>query len=223
MNFIVALDGPSGSGKSSISKLLAKKYNLIHIDTGAMYRSVTLYCLENDINCQNEKDVCSILNDADVSFSNEGEILLNNRKVENLIRTKIVSDNVSYVSSYKEVRLKMIEKQREIGHKLPIIMDGRDIGTFVFPNADVKLYLTASSEDRAKRRLLQNELLGVKSSYEEVLKNIIERDYIDSHREFDPSKKADDAISIDTSNLTIDEVVDKCSKIIDEKLKRCNK
>jgi len=88
MNFIVALDGPSGSGKSSISKLLAKKYNLIHIDTGAMYRSVTLYCLENDINCQNEKDVCGILNDADVSFSNEGEILLNNRKVENLIRTR---------------------------------------------------------------------------------------------------------------------------------------
>jgi len=117
----------------------------------------------------------------------------------------------------------MIEKQREIGHKLPIIMDGRDIGTFVFPNADVKLYLTASSEDRAKRRLLQNELLGVKSSYEEVLKNIIERDYIDSHREFDPSKKADDAISIDTSNLTIDEVVNKCSEVIDEKIKRCNK
>ena len=149
--------------------------------------------------------------------------MLNGKDVSKEIREQQVSDAVSFVSSYKQVRLALIELQREIGKHQSIIMDGRDIGTFVFPNADVKIYQVASAQTRALRRQKQNEANGIKSNYEDVLKNIQTRDYIDSHREFDPSKKADDAIEIDTSSITIDQVIERCSQIIDEKLKELKK
>lgn len=223
MPIVIALDGPSGSGKSSVSKLLAKRFNLIHIDSGAMYRAVTLFCLENNIDCKNETAVVNALKDINVSFSDNGDVLLNKEDVESKIRSKKVTSLVSYVSSYKEVRLKMIHIQREIGKTKSIIMDGRDIGTFVFPNADVKIYQIASAETRAKRRLIQNERNGINTTYNEVLDNIKKRDYIDSHREFDPSSMAEDAICIDTTKLTISQVVEECSKIIDSKLKENKK
>lgn len=223
MSIIIALDGPSGSGKSTIAKLIAKKYNLVHIDSGAMYRAMTLYCLENNIDPKNEDKVCQAIPLANISFSSNGVIMLNGKDVSKEIREHRVSDTVSFVSSYKQVRLTLIELQREIGKHQSIIMDGRDIGTFVFPNADVKIYQVASAETRALRRQKQNELAGIKSNYEDVLKNIQTRDYIDSHREFDPSKKADDAIEVDTSSITIEQVVEECSKIIDKKLKELKK
>jgi CMP/dCMP kinase len=223
MSIIIALDGPSGSGKSTIAKLIAKKYNLVHIDSGAMYRAMTLYCLENNIDPKDEVKVCQAIPSANISFSSKGVIMLNGKDVSKEIREHRVSDTVSFVSSYKQVRLTLIELQREIGKHQSIIMDGRDIGTFVFPNADVKIYQVASAETRALRRQKQNELAGIKSNYEDVLKNIQTRDYIDSHREFDPSKKADDAIEVDTSSITIEQVVEECSKIIDKKLKELKK
>lgn len=219
MSFIIALDGPSGSGKSTIAKLIAKKYDILHIDSGAMYRAMTLYCVENNIDPKNEEEVCKAIDVAKISFDHLGHIILNGKDVSKEIREKEVSDNVSYVSSYKQVRLALIQLQREIGKYNSIIMDGRDIGTFVFPQADVKIYQIASSETRALRRLKQNQEAGISSTYEEVLKNIETRDYIDSHREFDPSKKADDAIEVDTSNLSVEQVVEKCCEIIDEKIK----
>ena len=223
MSIIIALDGPSGSGKSTIAKLIAKKYNLVHIDSGAMYRAMTLYCLENNIDPKDEQKVCKAIPLADISFSESGNIMLNGKDVSKEIREQKVSDAVSFVSSYKQVRLALIELQREIGKHQSIIMDGRDIGTFVFPNADVKIYQVASAQTRALRRQKQNEANGIKSNYEDVLKNIQTRDYIDSHREFDPSKKADDAIEIDTSSITIDQVIERCSQIIDGKLKELKK
>lgn len=223
MSIIIALDGPSGSGKSTIAKLIAKKYNLVHIDSGAMYRAMTLYCLENNIDPKDEQKVCDAIPLANISFSESGNIMLNGKDVSKEIREHQVSDAVSFVSSYKQVRLALIQLQREIGKHQSIIMDGRDIGTFVFPNADVKIYQVASAQTRALRRQKQNEANGIKSNYEEVLKNIQTRDYIDSHREFDPSKKADDAIEIDTSSITIDQVIEKCSQIIDQKLKELKK
>ena len=223
MHLVIALDGPSGSGKSTIAKMLAEKYNLVHIDSGAMYRAVTLYCLENNIDPKNETAVCNVLANIDIDFDSKGNILLNGKDVSKKIRENDVSNNVSYISSYKQVRLILIDKQREIGKHSSIIMDGRDIGSFVFPNAEVKIYQIASAETRAKRRHKQNINSGINSNYDAVLENIKMRDYIDSHREFDPSKPADDAIIIDTSNLTIEEVISKCSEIIDRKLKELDR
>ena len=217
--FVIALDGPSASGKSTVADLLAKKYNLIHIDSGAMYRAYTLYCLKNNIDIKNEKECSKVANDIHINFGKNKEVFLNDVDVSKEIRSIEVSDAVSFVSSYKDVRLYLINEQRKLALKNPIIMDGRDIGTFVFPNANIKLYTVASSKTRAARRFKENQKNGIKCSYDEVLSNIEKRDYIDSHRSFDPSKQAEDAILIDTSNLSIEQVVNKCIEIIDKKLK----
>lgn len=217
--FVIALDGPSASGKSTVADLLAKKYNLIHIDSGAMYRAYTLYCLKNNIDIKNEKECSKVANNIHINFGKNKEVFLNDVDVSKEIRSIEVSDAVSFVSSYKDVRLYLINEQRKLALKNPIIMDGRDIGTFVFPNANIKLYTVASSKTRAARRFKENQKKGIKCSYDEVLSNIEKRDYIDSHRSFDPSKQAEDAILIDTSNLSIEQVVNKCIEIIDKKLK----
>lgn len=202
-NFIIALDGPSGSGKSTIANILAKKLKISYLNTGSMYRALTLYFLENGIKNENQIDL-NILQNIKIDI-NEDRVFLNGNDVSEEIRNKIVTENVSWVSSIPLVRKYLVDMQRKISENKSIILDGRDIGTVVFPNAKYKFFLVASSEIRAKRRYEQNE---IDKSLEEIQKDIEKRDYIDSHREISPLKKASDAIEIDSSNLTIDETID---------------
>ena len=201
--FIIALDGPSGSGKSTIANILSKKLNISYLNTGSMYRALTLYFLENVIT--NEEQIqLEFLQNIKIDI-NEDRVFLNGKDVSEEIRNKIVTENVSWVSSIPLVRKYLVDLQRKISENKSIILDGRDIGTVVFPNAKYKFFLVASSEVRAKRRYEQNE---IDKSLEEIQKDIEKRDYIDSHREISPLKKAKDAIEIDSSKLTIDETID---------------
>ena len=215
-NFVVAIDGPAGSGKSSISKIVALKLGFTHMDTGAMYRAVTLEALRRGINLENE-DEYKFLDDISIIYKND-IIYLNGIDVSKEIRTEIVTNNVSTPSKIKIVRDKMVYFQRKSAEHGKVLMDGRDIGTVVMPNADLKIFLTASAEERAKRRCKENEMVGLESDYETILKEIKERDFKDSTRDIAPLKKADDAIEIDTTSLTIDEVVEKIINLINERL-----
>ena len=199
-NIIVAIDGPAGSGKSTIAKLIAKKFNFTYIDTGAMYRMITLYLLENNINLDMQGD----------------KFYLNNVDVTTKIREKIINENVSKVASIKIVRSNLVDLQRKVSNNKNVILDGRDVGTVIFPNAQVRIFLIASPEERARRRY--NEFLEKKTeiTYDEVLKSIKERDHIDSTRDESPFVKADDAIELDSTNLTIDDVVNFISKEIEK-------
>ena len=204
-NLIVAIDGPAGSGKSTIAKLLAKKYDLTYIDTGAMYRMITLYLLENNIDISDLKEVERVLNTVNLDMQGD-KFYLNNVDVTTKIREKRINENVSKVASIKIVRSNLVDLQRKISNNKNVILDGRDVGTVIFPKADFKFYLTASSKERAKRRF--NEFLEKKTeiTYDEVLKSIKERDHIDSTRDESPFVKADDAIELDSTNLTIDDI-----------------
>ena len=213
--FIVAIDGPAGSGKSSISKIVAKKRGFTHLDTGAMYRAVTLEALNRGINLANESEY-DFLNQISVIYKN-GAIYLNGKDVSKEIRTEIVTNNVSTPAKLKCVRDKMVFFQRESAKEGKILMDGRDIGTVVMPNADLKIFLTASAEERAKRRCLQNSMAGLESDYNTILEEIKLRDYKDSNREIAPLKKADDAILIDTTSMSMDDVCNEIIKLIDER------
>lgn len=210
-NFIIALDGPSGSGKSTIANILAKKLKISYLNTGSMYRALTLYFLENGIKNEDEIDL-NLLQNIKIDI-NEDRVFLNGKDVSDEIRNKIVTENVSWVSSIPLVRKYLVDMQRKISENKSIILDGRDIGTVVFPNAKYKFFLVASSEIRAKRRYEQNE---IDKSLEEIQKDIEKRDYIDSHREISPLKKASDAIEIDSSNLTIDETIDEILRKMDK-------
>lgn len=215
--FIVTVDGPAGSGKSTIAKIIAKKYGFTYLDTGAMYRMIALYALENSIDLQDSKAIETMLKNTKLDIVGN-QFFLNGKDVSDEIRTPRVSAIVSPVSAIKEVREKLVDLQREISKGKKIILDGRDIGTVVFPNGDVKIYLVASPEERAKRRLKEYELKGVEADYESVLASIKERDHIDSTRKESPLKKAEDAHEIDSSTKSIDEVVEIISKYIDEKI-----
>lgn len=215
--FIVTVDGPAGSGKSTIAKIIAKKYGFTYLDTGAMYRMIALYALENSVDLEDSKAIESMLENTKLDIVGN-QFFLNGRDVSEEIRTPRVSAVVSPVSAIKEVRVKLVELQREISKGKKIILDGRDIGTVVFPNGDVKIYLVASPEERAKRRLKEYEQKGVEADYKSVLASIKERDYIDSTRKESPLKKAQDAHEIDSSTLSIDDVVGIISKYIDEKI-----
>ena len=217
-NLIVAIDGPAGSGKSTIAKLLAKKYDLTYIDTGAMYRMITLYLLENNIDINDLKEVERVLNT--VNLDMQGDIFyLDNVDVSTKIREKRINDNVSKVASIKIVRSNLVDLQRKISNNKNVILDGRDVGTVIFPNAQVKIFLLASPEERARRRY--NEFLEKKTeiTYDEVLKSIKERDHIDSTRDESPFVKADNAIELDSTNLTIEDVVNFISKEIEKNIK----
>ncbi len=212
-NIIIAIDGFSSTGKSTIAKQLAKTLGFVYVDTGAMYRAVTLYAIQNNyISKDNFKvhDFVMQLDNINLSFKFNAslgfsEMYLNGNNVENKIRTMEVSGLVSTVSTIPEVRQQLVKLQREIGKNSGLVMDGRDIGTVVFPEAELKLFITASPEIRAKRRYNELTQRKEKVSYDEVLKNVIERDYIDSHRKHSPLIKAEDAIEIDNSNLSLDE------------------
>lgn len=222
MGFIVAVDGPAGSGKGTITKKIAEEMNLTSIDTGAMYRSVTLAMLEANIKVDQIEKITKLLEQINIEFKrfgNEQKIFLNGKDVSLEIRTKEVNENVSQVSAIGIVRTKMAELQREMAKSIDVIMEGRDIGTNVFPNADVKIYLDATPEERAKRRYLQNKENGIEIPFEEILENVKQRDFIDSTREIAPLKKAEDAIYIDSSNMSIEEVVNEIKNIISNKRK----
>ena len=214
-NLIVAIDGPAGSGKSTIAKLLAKKYDLTYIDTGAMYRMITLYLLENNIDINDLKEVERVLNSVNLDMQGD-KFCLDNVDVSTKIREKRINDNVSKVASIKIVRSNLVDLQRKISNNKDVILDGRDVGTVIFPNAQVKIFLIASPEERARRRY--NEFLEKKTeiTYDEVLKSIKERDHIDSTRDESPFVKADDAIELDSTNLTIEDVVNFISKEIEK-------
>lgn len=215
--FIVTVDGPAGSGKSTIAKIIAKKYGFTYLDTGAMYRMIALYALENSIDLQDSKAIETMLKNTKLDIVGN-QFFLNGKDVSDEIRTPRVSAIVSPVSAIKEVRVKFVDLQREISKGKSVILDGRDIGTVVFPSGDVKIYLVASPEERAKRRLKEYEEKGVEADYESVLASIKERDFIDSTRKESPLKKAEDAHEIDSSTMSIDEVVEVISKYIDEKI-----
>ncbi|MHA4989392.1 (d)CMP kinase [Cetobacterium somerae] len=216
-NYIIALDGPAGSGKSTIAKVIAKNFGLTYLDTGAMYRMVALYILENNIDFNNVADVENILNNIKVDIIDD-KFILNGKDVSLEIRTPEVTKIVSPVSAIKAVRVKLVDLQREISKGKKVILDGRDIGTVVFPNADLKIFLVASPEERAKRRVKDYASKGITEDFETVLKDILERDHTDSTRKESPLKKAEDAIEVDTSFLNIEESVQAISNLIKEKI-----
>ncbi len=216
-NYIIALDGPAGSGKSTIAKIIAKNFNLTYLDTGAMYRMVALYILENNIDFNNVTAVEKILDSIQVDIV-DNKFILNGKDVSLEIRTPEVTKIVSPVSAIKAVRVKLVDLQRKISKGKKVILDGRDIGTVVFPNANLKIFLIASPEERAKRRVKDYASKGISENFETVLKDIIGRDHCDSTRKESPLKKAEDAIEVDTSSLNIDESVQVISNLIKEKI-----
>ena len=211
MSYNIAIDGPAGAGKSTIAKLIVKKKNYIYVDTGAMYRAMALYFLEAGISADNQEKIESSVDQIDVTITYEnGEqvVWLNGRNVNGLIRTEEVSRMASATSVNPKVRTKLVELQRKLAAKENVVMDGRDIGTVVLPDANVKIYLTASSAVRAKRRYEEQKAKGIDCNLEEIEKDIIERDHRDMTREISPLKQAEDAILLDSSNMTIEEVAD---------------
>ena len=217
MSFVVAIDGPAGSGKGTVTKLVGKKLGLVNIDTGATYRCVTLAAINRGYKLEEEKKIVNLLDEIDIEFKkteNEEKVFLNGKDVTKEIRSKEVNEMVSQVSHIPEVRENMANFQRKIAEGKNVIMEGRDIGTNVFPNADVKIYLDATPEERAKRRMKQNEEKGIEISYEEILENIKFRDHNDKTSAVAPLKQAEDAIYIDSSNLSIEEVTEKIIEII---------
>lgn len=210
----IAIDGHSSCGKSTMAKALAKKLGYIYVDTGAMYRAVTLYCMRNDLfdadGNVNTEALQAAMPDVKVSFkfneeTGRPDTYLNGERVEDIIRSIEVSNNVSKVAAIPFVREAMVEQQREMGKEKGIVMDGRDIGTTVFPDAELKIFVTASAEVRAQRRYDELQAKGMPADYDDILKNVQERDYIDSHREVSPLRQADDALLLDNSHMTIEE------------------
>ena len=213
-NISVAIDGPSAAGKSTIAKMVAKKENFIYIDTGAMYRCVAYYCLTQKIDLNDEKAVEQAIEHIQISLTPDNKVYLNDEDVSNQIRQDQVSLGASCVSKYQAVRSFLVDEQRKMAKAGNVILDGRDIGTVVLPNADLKIYQIASVETRAKRRYLENLERGLNADLETIKKEIEERDYQDTHREISPLKKAEDAIELDTSSLTLEEVVEQVLTLI---------
>ena len=237
MGFIVAIDGPSGTGKGTVTSKIAKKYGLLYLDTGATYRCVTLKILRNNIELEDIEKIKEVLQDIKIEFKTlkkeemdperlkkEGKfepnrVYLDGEDVTKEIREEAVTSKVSQVSHILEVRLAMVDLQRKMSKNKDVILEGRDIGTNVFPNADVKIYLDASTDERVKRRVKQNKQKGIEMSEEDVRKNIEMRDENDKNSDIGPLKQAEDAIYIDTTKLSIKQVVSKVSKIIKKKIK----
>ena len=217
MTINIAIDGPSGAGKSSISNILADKLGYVHLDTGAMYRSVAYFALKRNIDLDDEDKVVEMIHQLDLNMKTDGTIICDGEDITRKIREPHMSMAASDVSKLKNVRAALVEMQQKIASKKGYILDGRDIGTVVLTDAEVKIFLTASPEERAKRRVLQNDKNGIKTDYKTIYDEIVARDYQDSHRENSPLKKADDAIEIDSSNMTIDEVVNEVLKYVNTK------
>ena len=220
MSFNVAIDGPAGAGKSTVAKAVAKEQGFIYVDTGAMYRAMALYFIRKGIDTNEEEEICAHLDEIEIALAYEGgvqQVFLNGENVSGLIRTEEVGMATSNVSKYKLVREKMVALQQEIAKTTDVVMDGRDIGMWVLPNADIKLYLTASSYERARRRHKELVEKGGTKTLEEIEQDIIARDYQDMHRENSPLVQAPDAIYLDSSDMTQQQVVDTIMNMIDAK------
>lgn len=213
---IVAIDGPAGSGKSTVSKLVAKKLGFLYLDTGAMYRALTLKAMRSRMNLEDERALTDLAKSTRIGLEERSKlhVFLDGEDVSIAIRTPEVTNNVKYIARVPGVRHEMVALQRSIGSKQAAILEGRDIGTVVFPDADYKFYLDARPEERAKRRLKDMVEIGAKSDVEKIKKEIIERDSSDINRTVGALKKAEDAIYIDTTDLSIDEVVEKIASYI---------
>ena len=222
MHYCVALDGPAGAGKSTVAKAVAKNLEILYVDTGALYRSLALFAINNNVSCSNEENVLKILDKANVELKYVDKVqrvFLNGEDVSEKIRTPEISMGASDISAIPAVRQFLLDLQRKIAKENSVIMDGRDIGTVILPDAEVKIFITASAEIRAKRRYDELIEKGQDVVYEDVLKDVIERDYNDSHRKIAPLKQADDAILLDTSSLSLDESIDAVIEIINNKIK----
>lgn len=222
MSFVVAVDGPAGTGKGTITKLVAEKLGLLVVDTGAMYRCVTLKVLRDEVSPENEEKIKEIMDNISIDMKEidgKQKVYLNGEDVTEEIRTPEIDKNASVICAIPYVREKITPLQRKMGENADIIMEGRDIGTVVFPNADVKIYLTAKDEEIAKRRYKQNLEKGINTTYEETLEMIKKRNEYDSNRKIAPLKPAEDAIRLDTTKMSIKQVERKVIKIINKKKK----
>lgn len=211
MGYNIAIDGPAGAGKSTIAKRVAKELGFVYVDTGAMYRALAVYFLKQGLKAEEKEKIAEACKNAKVTLQYEDgvqQVYLNDENVTGLLREEAVGNMASVTSAIKEVRAQLLELQREMARTKDVVMDGRDIGTNILPNADVKVYLTASVETRAQRRYLELTEKDIECNLEEIAHDIEERDARDMNREIAPLKKADDAVLVDSSDMTIDEVVD---------------
>lgn len=213
----IAIDGPAGAGKSTVAKLVAERLSYLYIDTGAMYRALTYNAMQKGISLDDGEKLRELLDRSRIELKgDEGQVLLNDEDITEEIRHPEVTANVSKVAQHLEVRLKMVEQQRMLAKNGNVVLDGRDIGSYVLPDAEVKIFLTASVAERAKRRYLEQRQKGIEVDLKQLEQEIAKRDELDSTREFAPLKKADDAITIDSTNLSIQQVVDKIIRIVKE-------
>lgn len=218
--YSIAIDGPAGAGKSTIAKMVAQKLNFIYVDTGAMYRAFGVYCLENSISADDQAKIDAVIDQIDITIeyeNQEQQVILNNRNITSLLRSNEASQMSSAISVHSSVRMKLVELQRKLAAKTNVVMDGRDIGTYVLPQATLKIYLTANVEVRAVRRYDELIKKGITANIDHIRQEIIERDERDMTRAFAPLRKAEDAIEIDTSDMTISEVTDKIIKLFKSK------
>ncbi|KAB7708894.1 (d)CMP kinase [Bacillus aerolatus] len=218
----IAIDGPAAAGKSTVAKIIAEKLSYIYIDTGAMYRALTYKAIQTKADFENEEQLLQLLYESTIDLKpgeNGQQVFLDQKKVTNEIRTNEVTNNVSFVAKHALVRKEMVKRQQVFAEQGGVVMDGRDIGTHVLPQAEVKIFLKASTEERAKRRHLENISKGFSSNIEKLREEITLRDKIDSEREAAPLKKAEDAIEMDTTSLSIADVVDQIMSIAEERIK----
>lgn len=216
MKIAIAIDGPAGAGKSTIAKIIASKFNLMYINTGFMYRAVTLKALKNNISSESVDEICTLIQNTDMYFDGD-DLILDGENVSKYLTMPDISKNVSAFASIREVRKKLVEEMQKMAEKYDVIMDGRDIGTVVLKNAKYKFFLTATPDERATRRYDELVKKGLEVSYDEILEDIKKRDYLDTNREIDPLKKAMDAIEIDTTGLGIEDVANKISQYIERR------
>ncbi|CAJ1184647.1 Cytidylate kinase [Fructilactobacillus sanfranciscensis] len=219
----VAIDGPASAGKSTVAKIVAKNFNYIYVDTGAMYRSITYKAIQNNINLNDENKIVELLHKTKITFTPGNpvqHVFIDGEEVTDKIRSEKVTNNVSTVAALSLIRRELVKRQQEIAKDGGVIMDGRDIGTTVLSNADLKIFLIASVKERAERRYIENQKKGINVTLEELKKEIEVRDYKDSHRKVSPLKKAKDAIEIDTTSLSIEQVSDKISSLIKKRIQK---
>lgn len=220
MSYNIAIDGPAGAGKSTIAKIVSKKLGFVYVDTGAMYRAMAVFFLDNGINTDDEKEISEACKDVNIRIEykdNAQQVILNGENITSRLRTEEVGNTASKTAVYSEVRKKLVELQKELAKTTDVVMDGRDIGSCVLPDAICKIYLTASVEKRAERRMLELKEKGETADFDVIKKDIADRDYRDMNREVSPLVIADDAVLVDSSYMGIDEVVDSIIKIFNEK------